>query len=198
MPSIANIKISDILTIAVTLFAIIDVIGSVPVVISFKQKHPDFKPGITTIFAGLLMILFLFVGENLLSIIGIDIRSFAMAGALIVFILGFELISGNHIFKHEPDVGAAGSFVPLGFPILAGSGTLTTILSLKAVYNIYNIIIAIIINLIIIYIVLRSVDWIEQKLGKGGIIVLKKFFGVILIAIAIKIFETNFIKIYIK
>jgi multiple antibiotic resistance protein len=194
MPSFSEIRINDILTITFTLFAIIDVIGSVPVVISFKQNNPSFKPLGTTIFAGILMIIFLFIGEPLLGIIGVDIRSFAMAGSLVVFILGLELISGHNFFKSEKDMGSAGSLVPLGFPILAGSGTLTTLLSLKAVYSIYNILIAVIINLLIVYIVLRSVDFIEKTLGKSGILVLKKFFGVILIAIAIKIFESNFLK----
>lgn len=194
MPPLSGIKINDILTITFTLFAIIDVIGSVPIVINIKKQHPEFNPVGTTIFAGALMVIFLFVGEQLLNIIGIDLHSFALAGSFVVFILGLELISGRNFFKSEKDVGSAGSLVPLAFPVLAGSGTLTTILSLKAVYSIYNIIIAIIINLIVMFIVLKSVDWIERKLGKAGILVLKKFFGVILIAIAIKIFESNFLK----
>ncbi len=194
MPPLSGIKINDILTITFTLFAIIDVVGSVPIVINIKKQHPEFNPMGTTVFAGTLMIIFLFIGEQLLNIIGIDLRSFALAGSFVVFILGLELISGRNFFKSEKDVGSAGSLVPLAFPVLAGSGTLTTILSLKAVYNIYNIIIAILINLIVMFIVLKSVDWIERKLGKAGILVLKKFFGVILIAIAIKIFESNFLK----
>ena len=194
LPPIAGIKINDILTITFTLFAIIDVVGSVPIVINIKKQHPEFNPVGTTAFAGILMILFLFVGEQLLDIIGVDLHSFALAGSFVVFILGLELISGRNFFKSEKDVGSAGSLVPLAFPVLAGSGTLTTILSLKAVYNPYNIIIAILINLLIMFVVLKSVDWIERKLGKAGILVLKKFFGVILIAIAIKIFEANFLK----
>ncbi len=193
-PPLSGIRINDILTITFTLFAIIDVVGSVPIVINIKKQHPEFNPMGTTVFAGALMIIFLFVGEQLLNIIGIDLHSFALAGSFVVFILGLELISGRNFFKSEKDVGAAGSLVPLAFPVLAGSGTLTTILSLKAVYSIYNIIIAIVINLLVMFIVLKSVDWIERKLGKAGILVLKKFFGVILIAIAIKIFESNFLK----
>jgi multiple antibiotic resistance protein len=192
MPPISAIKINDIITITFTLFAIIDVIGSVPIVINIKKQHPEFNPVGTTLFAGFLMLLFLFVGEDLLGVIGVDLKSFAMAGSFVVFILGLELISGRNFFKSEKDAGSVGSLVPLAFPVLAGSGTLTTILSLKAVYNIYNIIIAILINLIIMFLVLKSVDWIERKLGKAGILVLKKFFGVILIAIAIKIFKANF------
>jgi multiple antibiotic resistance protein len=194
MPPLSGIRINDIITITFTLFAIIDVIGSVPIVINIKKQHPNFNPFGTTIFAGVLMLIFLFVGEQLLDIIGIDLHSFALAGSFVVFILGLELISGRNFFKSEKDVGSAGSLVPLAFPVLAGSGTLTTILSLKAVYNMYNIIIAIVINLIVMFVVLKSVDWIERKLGKAGILVLKKFFGVILIAIAIKIFEANFFK----
>ncbi len=193
-PPLSGIRINDILTITFTLFAIIDVIGSVPIVINIKKQHPEFNPMGTTVFAGSLMIIFLFVGEQLLNIIGIDLHSFALAGSFVVFILGLELISGRNFFKSEKDVGSAGSLVPLAFPVLAGSGTLTTILSLKAVYSIYNILIAIVINLLVMFVVLKSVDWIERKLGKAGILVLKKFFGVILIAIAIKIFESNFFK----
>jgi multiple antibiotic resistance protein len=115
-----------------------------------------------------------------------------MAGALVVFLLGLEMISGHNLFKSEKEIGAAGSLVPLGFPILAGSGTLTTLLSLKASYSIYNVLIAVVINLIVVFFVLRSVDWIEQKLGKAGILVVKKFFGVLIIAMAIKIFKSNF------
>jgi multiple antibiotic resistance protein len=192
IPSIEGIKLNDIITISFTLFAIIDVVGSVPIVINIKKQHPEFNPFGTTIFAGILMIIFLLVGEQLLDIIGVDLRSFAMAGSFVVFLLGLELISGRNFFKSEKDTGSAGSLVPLAFPVLAGSGTLTSILSLKAVYNMYNILIAIAINLVIMFLVLKSVDWIEQKLGKAGILVLKKFFGVILIAIAIKIFESNF------
>ncbi len=194
MPPLSGIRINDILTITFTLFAIIDVIGSVPIVINIKKQHPEFNPVGTTVFAGSLMLIFLFIGEQLLNIIGIDLHSFALAGSFVVFILGLELISGRNFFKSEKDMGSVGSLVPLAFPVLAGSGTLTTILSLKAVYNIYNIIIAIFINLVVMFIVLKSVDWIERKLGKAGILVLKKFFGVILIAIAIKIFESNFLK----
>ncbi len=190
------IEISAVITITFTLFAIIDVVGSVPLVIAFKQQHPAFNPLSTTAFAGALMLIFLFIGERLLHIIGVDLRSFAMAGSLVVFILGIELISGRNFFKSEKDMGSAGSWVPLGFPILAGSGTLTTILSLKAVYSYYEIMIAILLNLIVVYIVLRSVDLIERVLGKAGILVIKKFFGVILIAIAIKIFESNFLQTF--
>ncbi len=192
MPPLSTIRLSDILTITFTLFAIIDVVGSIPVIISFKQNQPKFNPLSTTAFAGFLMIIFLFVGETILNFIGIDIHSFAMAGALVVFLLGLEMISGHNLFKSEKEIGAAGSLVPLGFPILAGSGTLTTLLSLKASYSIYNVLIAVVINLIVVFFVLRSVDWIEQKLGKAGILVVKKFFGVLIIAMAIKIFKSNF------
>ena len=143
MPPLSGIRINDILTITFTLFAIIDVIGSVPIVINIKKQHPEFNPVGTTVFAGSLMLIFLFIGEQLLNIIGIDLHSFALAGSFVVFILGLELISGRNFFKSEKDMGSVGSLVPLAFPVLAGSGTLTTILSLKAVYNIYNIIIAI-------------------------------------------------------
>lgn len=180
--------IADILTITFTLFAVIDVIGAVPIIISMKNRQVEFHPAISTIFAGGLMVLFLFVGEKILNLMGVDVQSFAVAGSIVIFILGIELVLGINLFRTDPDLGKSGSIVPLGFPILAGSGTLTTIMSLSSVYTIPNILIGILINLIVIYIVLRSVDFLEKRIGKSTLGAMKKFFGVILIAIAVKIF----------
>ena len=181
-------EIADILTITFTLFAVIDVIGAVPIVISLKNKSVEFHPGISTLFAGCLMVLFLFVGEKILHLMGVDVQSFAVAGSIVIFILGIELVLGINLFRTDPDLGTSGSIVPLGFPILAGSGTLTTIMSLRSVYTIPNIIVGILLNLIVIYIVLRSVDFLERNIGKSTLGALKKFLGVILLAIAVKIF----------
>ena len=181
-------RIADILTITFTLFAVIDVIGAVPIVISLKNRSVEFHPGIATIFAGALMVLFLFVGEQLLHLMGVDVQSFAVAGSIVIFILGIEMVLGINLFRTDPDLGKSGSIVPLGFPILAGSGTLTTIMSLRSVYNIQNIIVGILLNLVFIYIVLMSVDFLEKKIGKSTLGAMKKFFGVILLAIAVKIF----------
>ncbi|MCW3127321.1 MAG: multiple antibiotic resistance (MarC)-related protein [Bacteroidetes bacterium] len=181
-------SLADILTITFTLFAVIDVIGSLPVIISLKNRQVEFHPGVSTIFAGFLMVLFLFVGEQLLKLMGVDVQSFAVAGSIVIFILGIELVLGINLFRSDPDLGKAGSIVPLGFPLLAGSGTLTTIMSLHSVYTYQNILVGIALNLGVIYVVLLSVDWLESKIGKSTLGALKKFFGVILIAIAVKIF----------
>lgn len=181
-------SLADILTVTFTLFAVIDVIGGLPVIISLKNRDVEFHPAISSAFAGFLMVLFLFVGEQLLKVMGVDVQSFAVAGSIVIFILGIELVLGINLFRSDPDLGKSGSIVPLGFPLLAGSGTLTTIMSLRYVYSIPNILVGIVLNLIVIYGVLRSVDWLERKIGKSTLGAMKKFFGVILIAIAVKIF----------
>jgi multiple antibiotic resistance protein len=178
----------DILTISFTLFAVIDVIGGLPVVISLKNRDVEFKPLVSTLFAGFLMVVFLFVGERLLNTMGVDVPSFAVAGSIVIFVLGLELVLGINLFRTDPDLGKSGSIVPLGFPLLAGSGTLTTIMSLRSVYTKPNILVGIVLNLAVIYLVLLSVDWLERQIGKSTLGALKKFFGVILIAIAVKIF----------
>lgn len=180
--------LADILTISFTLFAVIDVIGGLPVIISLKNRQVEFKPLIASLFAGFLMVLFLFAGEKLLNIMGVDVQSFAVAGSIVIFILGIELVLGINLFRTDPDMGGSGSIVPLGFPLLAGSGTLTTIMSLRSVYTIPNILVGIALNLVVVYLVLHSVDFLERKIGKATLGAMKKFFGVILIAIAVKIF----------
>ena len=187
-----TISFNNIVTVSLTLFAIIDVVGSVPAIITIKKKLPDFRPLYTTLFAGALMIVFLFLGESFLRLIGLDVQSFAVAGSIVIFIIGMEMILGINILRTNPDNGKSGSFVPIGFPLLAGSGTLTSLISLRAVYNSLEILLAIFVNLILIFIVLRSTNIIERTLGNGGLETIKKFFGVILIAIAVKIFKENF------
>ena len=187
-----TISFNNIVTVSLTLFAIIDVVGSVPAIITIKKKLPDIRPLYTTLFAGALMIVFLFLGESFLRLIGLDVQSFAVAGSIVIFIIGMEMILGINIFRTNPDNGKSGSFVPIGFPLLAGSGTLTSLISLRAVYNSLEILLAIFVNLILIFIVLRSTNIIERTLGNGGLETIKKFFGVILIAIAVKIFKENF------
>jgi len=181
-------RIADILTVTFTLFAVIDVIGAVPIIISMKNKSVEIHPAISTTFAGCLMVLFLFLGEKILHLMGVDVQSFAVAGSVVIFILGIELVLGINLFRQDPDLGSSGSIVPLGFPILAGSGTLTTIMSLRSVYTIPNIIVGIAVNLLVIYIVLRSVGFLERNISKATLGAMKKFFGVILLAIAVKIF----------
>lgn len=184
------INIQAIIAITFTLFAVIDVLGSVPILLSVQKKMGPINVRNATLASGLFMILFLFFGKPFLGLMGVDINSFAVAGSIVIFILGLEMVLGVDFFRSEPDT-KAGSIIPVAFPIIAGSGTLTTIMSLKANYHSYNILISILINLLAIYLVLSSITYIERKLGKSGLLVIRKFFGVILLAIAVKIFKTN-------
>lgn len=180
----------EILTVTFTLFAVIDIIGSIPVVIGLREKIGHIQSEQATLVAGLLMTVFFLVGEKFLNLLGIDIHSFALAGSIVIFIIGLEMVLGIDLFKTDPDA-KSGSIVPIAFPIIAGSGTLTTIMSLKSQFQAENIYIGILINLIVVYVVLKSTGFIERILGKGGLLVIRKFFGVILIAIAVKIFKNN-------
>lgn len=183
-------EIKSIITVTLTLFAVVDIIGSLPVIISVKKKVPHFRPWLITLASGALMVFFLFVGETFLGFMGVDVRSFALAGSIVLFILALEMILGINLFRSNPDDARSGNFVPVAFPLIAGSGTLTTILSLRSVYGPFEILSGILINLIIVFLVLRASDWIEYKLGNTALAAIKKFFGVILLAIAIKIFST--------
>ena len=191
MPSFANISKNELITITFTLFAVIDILGSIPVLISLKEKMGgQIQSARATIASGALMFLFLFVGEQFLNLLGLDVQSFAVAGSLVIFIIGLEKILGVEFFKQDNNP-KSGSMVPIAFPLIAGSGTLTTIMSLKADYYDINILLGILINCIIIFVVLKSLKWVERVLGPSGLIVIRKFFGVILIAIAVKIFGSN-------
>ena len=188
-------NLQEFLTLTFTLFAVIDVIGSIPMLISIKQKMGTLNPWRVTLISGALMVLFFFVGKPFLNLLGVDIKSFAVAGSIVIFILGLEMVLGIEFFKAEKGV-PSGTVVPIAFPLIAGSGTLTTIMSLKATFertdkNEYMILLAILINLIVIYFVLRSLNLIERALGKAGLMAVRKFFGVILLAIAVKVFATN-------
>jgi multiple antibiotic resistance protein len=185
-----NIRLSDLLTVTFTLFAVIDVVGSVPILISLKEKIGGIREMRATLISGLLMILFLFVGESFLKILGLDVKSFAVGGSIVIFILGLEMVLGLEFFKSEKDIKAA-TVVPIAFPLIAGSGTLTTIMSLKANYGETTLLIAILINLAIVFIVLKSLELLKKMLGPAGLIAVRKFFGVVLLAIAVKIFATN-------
>jgi multiple antibiotic resistance protein len=184
------INFSELLTVTFTLFAVIDIIGSVPILISLKEKMGEFSELKATLISGALMILFLYLGKEFLRLLGVDIRSFAVGGSIVIFILGLEMVLGLEFFKSEKEVKSA-TIVPIAFPVIAGSGTLTTIMSLKANYGETTLLIAILINLVIVYLVLRSLKFIERLLGPAGLIAVRKFFGVILLAIAVKIFATN-------
>ncbi len=186
-----NISFNQVLTITFTLFAVIDMLGSIPVLVSLKGKMGGTIRSLqATLVSAILMIVFLFFGQQFLNILSLDVKSFAVAGSIVIFILGLEMVLGVEFFKNEKNTRGS-SVVPIAFPIIAGSGTLTTIMSLKADYADVNILIGILINCIVIYVVLRSLSWIEHILGPSGLIVVRKFFGVVLLAIAVKIFATN-------
>jgi multiple antibiotic resistance protein len=185
-----NIDPKALLTVTFTLFAIIDIIGSIPILISLKTKMGGMNELKATLASGALMVLFLYIGEGFLNILGLDVKSFAVGGSIVIFILGLEMVLGVEFFKSEKNIKAA-TVVPIAFPLIAGSGTLTTIISLKANYGETTLLIAILINLVIVYAVLKSLGYIARLLGPAGLIAVRKFFGVILLAIAVKIFATN-------
>ena len=185
-----NFNIDELLTVTFTLFAVIDIVGSIPLLLSLKEKMGAIKAAQATFVSGGLMILFLFFGKAFLKILGLDIHSFAVGGSVVIFLLGLEMVLGHEIFKSDKDA-PSGTVVPIAFPVIAGSGTLTTVMSLKANFDEIVILIAILINLIVIYIALKSLSWVEKALGKAGLLAVRKFFGVILLAIAVKIFSTN-------
>ena len=187
-----NFNLKEILTATMILFAVIDIIGNIPIIISLRKKHGHIHSEKASIISAIVMIVFLFLGERILNLIGINVNEFAVAGAFVLFFLALEMILGITLFKEDgntsPDLA---SIFPLAFPMLAGPGSLTTLLSIRAEYSTENIIIAIIINIIIIYIVLKTSEKLQRFLGKGGISIIQKIFGVILLAIAIKLFTTN-------
>lgn len=191
-----NFDMKEIITATLVLFAVIDIVGSIPIIIDLRKKVGHIQSEKASIVAVLIMIAFLFVGEEILRLIGIDVNSFAVAGAFVILFLALEMILGIEIFKD--DTPETASVVPLAFPLIAGAGTMTTLLSLKAEYATINIIIAIIINMIFVYAVLKSSKKIENFFGKGGINIIRKVFGVILLAIAVKLFASNIQGLLIK
>ncbi|MBA5246368.1 MarC family protein [Marnyiella aurantia] len=184
----------EILTCSMVLFAVIDIIGSIPIIVSLKKKFGRIEAEKAAIVAGLLMIVFLFVGNKILNFIGVDVNSFAIAGAFVIFIIALEMILGVQIQRNTEATSA--SIVPIAFPLIAGAGTLTTTLSLKAEYHDINIIFGIVLNTIFVYVVLKSANWIERKLGTGTLKVVEKVFGIILLAISIKLFTANFAQLF--
>lgn len=181
----------EILSVTMILFAIIDILGAIPVIIQLRQRAGHIESEKASIAVLVLMIAFLFVGEELLSVIGLDIASFAIAGSIVIFIIALEMVLGVNFFKEEEEVSQAVSIVPLAFPLIAGAGTMTTLLSLKSQYQTQNIIVGIMLNTLVVYMVLKNVQWLERLLGKTGLHILRKAFGVILLAIAIKLFRSN-------
>lgn len=179
----------EILATFMVLFAIIDIFGSIPIILDIKSKTGSIVPGKTTIVAFVIMLLFLFIGEPLLGLFGVDISSFAIAGSIILLLMGLEMVLGIQLFKHES--GGSGAIVPIAFPLIAGAGSITTLLSLRAEYHTINILVALSLNMIIVYLVLRLTTFFERILGPNGLHILRKFFGIILLAIAIRLFLSN-------
>ena len=179
----------EILSVSMILFAIIDILGAIPIVIQLRQKAGHIQSEKASLVSLSLMITFLFLGESLLNVIGLDVKSFAIAGSLVIFIIAMEMVLGISFFKEEMPESV--SIVPLAFPLIAGAGTMTTLLSLKSEYATQNIVVGIIVNMIFVYIVLKNTLRLEKLFGKAGLNVLRKAFGIILLAIAIKLFKSN-------
>ncbi len=182
-------KFVDVITVFMVLFAVIDITGSIPIIVGIKRKTGHIDAERATLVSFILMLLFLFAGEPFLNLFGVDVSSFAIAGAIVLLLLGFEMVLGVEFFKYESLKHT--SIVPLAFPLIAGAGTMTTILSLKAVYSVWTILTALVLNMVIVYFVLKATRLVEKILGTTGILVLRKIFGVILLAIAIKLFLTT-------
>ena len=184
------LSLKEIFSVTLILFSVIDILGSIPFIILIRKSEGRIQAEKATIISAVLMIVFLYLGQSILQLFGLDIASFAVAGAIVIFIVAMEMILGITLIKDDPNVKGSGSVVPLAFPLIAGAGTLTTILSLRAVYQELNILIGIVLNVVIVYIVLRSSAWLERVIGESGFSVLRKVFGVTLLAIAVKIFTT--------
>ncbi len=184
-------NIQEIFTAFMVLFAVIDIIGNIPIIIDLRKKAGHIQSEKAAVIAGFIMIIFLFLGEKLLAVIGVDVNSFAVAGSLILFFIALEMILGITLYKDDDDGGITASVFPLAFPLIAGPGSLTTLLSLRAEFRIENIIVAVLFNVALIYVVLKTSSKIERFIGPNGIKIIRKVFGVVLLAIAVKLFAAN-------
>lgn len=185
-----DISFKNIITISMILFAVIDIVGSIPAIIEIRRKAGSIHPEKATFTSLVIMIVFLFIGESFLKLIGLDISSFAIAGAFVLFFLSLEMILGIKLYKDE--MPATASIVPIAFPLIAGAGTMTTLLSLRSQYQVTEIIIGIVVNILFVYLCLKNLGFLEKLLGPTGIGVLRKVFGFVLLAIAVKLFRSNF------
>ena len=186
-----ELNFKEIFTAFMVLFAVIDIIGSIPIIIDLRKKVGHIQSGKASLIGGVILIVFLFLGKNILSLIGIDVYSFAVAGSFVLFFIALEMILGVTLYKDDENASITASVFPLAFPLIAGPGSLTTLLSLRAEFRLENIIVAVIINVIFIYIVLKTSSRIERIIGTNGINIIRKVFGVILLAIAVKLFTSN-------
>lgn len=188
MPCYFSFK--EVVSAFMVLFAVIDILGAIPIIINLREKKQKIEAGKTAIISFVLLVGFLFVGEALLALFNVDISSFAVAGALVLLVLAVEMIFGVEIFKSDGPCASA-TIVPLVFPLIAGAASFTTLLSLRAEYNVLNIILAVALNMVVVYFVLRYVYYVERLFGKSGVYVMRKFFGIILLAIAVRLFTSN-------
>lgn len=187
-----TISVTDTLTATLVLFAVIDILGSIPILLELKRKQGALNAEKASVVSMVIMIAFLFLGERIIHLIGIDVYSFAVAGSFVLLFLALEMILGITLFKEDPEAsGDLSAIVPVAFPLIAGAGTMTTLISLRSEFHQINIILAIIINILFVYLVLKSTRRIEQLLGPGGISIVKKVFGIVLLAIAVKLFTSN-------
>jgi len=186
---------TEIISVTLILFSVIDILGSVPVIIKLRKESGHVQSEKATIVAGVIMVVFLYLGEKILQLFGIDIESFAIAGALVMFIIGMEMVLGRDFFKSDESEGSSASIVPIAFPLIAGAGTMTALISLRSEFQMANILVGVVINLVLVYIVLKTSGWLERKLGKAGFNIIRKVFGIILLSISIKMFKTTLIAI---
>lgn len=186
-----DFNFKEIFTAFMVLFAVIDIVGNIPIIIDLRKKVGHIQSEKASVIAGFIMILFLFVGQRLLNLIGIDVHSFAVAGSFILFFIALEMILGITLYKEDEEEALSATVFPLAFPLIAGPGSLTTLLSLRAEFNLENIIVAVFLNVIVIYIVLKTSAKIERMIGPNGIKIIRKVFGVVLLAIAVKLFAAN-------
>ncbi len=187
-----NFNLKEIFTAFMVLFAVIDIVGNIPIIIDLRKKVGHIQSEKASVIAGVIMIVFLFLGKSLLNLIGIDVNSFAVAGAFIIFFIALEMILGITLYKDDGHSAVTASVFHLAFPLIAGPGSLTTLLSLRAEFNLENIIIALLCNVVVIYLVLKTSAKIENFIGQNGILIIRKVFGVILLAISVKLFAANF------
>lgn len=185
------LDIKELISAFIVIFAMIDVTGLTPIAIDIQQKSGPINPGKAASYSLIILLTFLFLGNMVLELFGVDIHSFAVAGAIIIFIMGFEMTAGVEIIKYSDGPKGSSTIVPIVFPLIAGAGTFTALLSLRAEYHLVNIITALVMNIIVVYVVLKNMHILEKKLGAGGIYILKKFFGIILLAMAVKLFTSN-------
>lgn len=185
-----NLSVKEIFSAFIVMFAVIDILGSVPIIVGMKEQKKSFSAWKAAVISFAILVSFLFVGQAMLALFGVDISSFAIAGGLVLLVLAIEMIFGIQIFKDDGPTDSA-TIVPIVFPLIAGAASFTTLLSLRAEYDIANIIIAVLLNIVIVYFVLSNISLISRKIGKGGIYVMRKFFGIILLAIAVKLVISN-------